>query len=204
MLKIHQLFVFKFLILVFSTILITSVVSYLFLEKSLLKSNKTRIENVMDIIELNLDSQRSIETYLQRVGQKTELQITLSKFSRDTDKLLYIEKKFFHNSKEIYIGVEANTEQIMDEIHSLWMVLGAVISFILLISLYIAKSMAYRVEHDINAIREYLKAISGKDYEAHIHIKYYKEFLEISLLMKNLVKRLNNREKKVVKKSGKK
>ena len=163
MLKIHQLFVLKFLILLFSTLFITSTLSYLFLEKNLIKSHQIELQNILNVIETDQESQKKLELYLQKASEKA-----------------------------------------MSDFYSLWMVLGTVLFIIVLISFYIAKSMAFRVEHDINELREYLNAISNKNYEAHIRIKYYQEFLEISVLLKNLIKRLNNREKKVVKKSIKK
>jgi len=163
LLKIHQLFVFKFLVLLFSTLFVTSTLSYLFLEKQLIKSHQTELQNILNVIETDQESQKKLGLYLQKTSEKA-----------------------------------------MSDFHFLWVVLGTVLLIIVLISFYIAKSMASRVEHDINELREYLNAISNKDYEAHIHIKYYQEFLEISVLLKNLIKRLNNREKKIVKKSSKK
>ena len=163
MLKIHQLFVFKFLILLFSTLFITSTISYLFLEKNLIKSHRIELQNILNIVETDQESQKNLELYLQKTSEKT-----------------------------------------MSDFYLLWIILGVILTLIALVSFYIAKSMSHRVEHDINELREYLNAISNKDYEAHIHIKYYQEFLEISVLLKNLIKRLNNREKKIVKKSIKK
>ena len=163
MLKIHQLFVFKFLILLFSTLFLTSTISYLFLEKNLIKSHQIELQNILNIVETDLESQKNLRLYLQKTSEKT-----------------------------------------MSDFYSLWIILGVILTLIVLMSFYIAKSMASRIEHDINELREYLNAISNKNYEAHIRIKYYQEFLEISVLLKNLIKRLNNREKKVVKKSIKK
>ncbi len=204
MLKIHQLFVIKFLVLVVSATLFTSIASYLFLEKNLMESHETRLKNVMEVIAINLDSQSDLDAYLQMVGEKTELNVTLSESARETRDEIFIQRKFVRNSQELYVSVGVSSQTVKKDFYSLWIILGGTLLFVWVVSFVVAKSMAYRVERDIRALREYLIAINSKDYETSVHIRYYKEFLQIAVLMKNLVKRLNAREKKLVKKSGKK
>jgi signal transduction histidine kinase len=49
--------------------------------------------------------------------------------------------------------------------------------------------------YDIEQLTNYLDEISNKNYKAIIKTKYFYEFLQISLLLKNLVKKLSNRDK---------
>jgi hypothetical protein len=64
--------------------------------------------------------------------------------------------------------------------------------------------MAYRLykklKEDIDSLSDYLKKIDAKEYDAEIKITHYIDFLELSLLLKNLVKRVYQREKKSSKK----
>jgi len=60
--------------------------------------------------------------------------------------------------------------------------------------------MVERVSEDTKQIIEYLQAISKKNYETIIRINYFQDFLEISLLLKNLIKRVNQKDKKSSKK----
>lgn len=199
LLEIHQLFITKFLALIVSTLLVTSTLSYLFLDKSLKKEQDIYLQNIMSIIEINIQKQEDLALYIKKINKNTDLKISLSNSSMKTDKPMYVEKKFLYKSKEIYIGI-CSLERVSNDFRKLWLILGAIISFVLILSYYVAKLMVYRVRHDIRELKEYLEAINRKEYETHIHIKFYKEFLEISLLLKNLVKRLNNRDNKSTKK----
>ncbi len=64
--------------------------------------------------------------------------------------------------------------------------------------------MAYRLhkklKEDIDALSDYLKKIDAKEYDAEIKIIHSIDFLELSLLLKNLVKRIYQKEKKASKK----
>lgn len=55
--------------------------------------------------------------------------------------------------------------------------------------------MSERIVYDIVQITKYLDEISNKNYKATIKTKYFYEFLQISLLLKNLVKKLHHRDK---------
>lgn len=73
----------------------------------------------------------------------------------------------------------------------------AIVSFILfLIAFYVSKKISDRVSSDVIGIKEYLEDINAKDYESVLKIEHYVEFLEISLLLKNIVKRLKQKDKK--------
>jgi len=52
------------------------------------------------------------------------------------------------------------------------------------------------VEKDINAITQYTHAINEKEYTAEVKIMHFVEFLQLSVLLKNIAKRLHQKKKK--------
>ena len=56
------------------------------------------------------------------------------------------------------------------------------------------------IETDLNAIIKYTQDINEKEYASEVKIMHYVEFLHLSVLMKNIAKRLYQRDKKVSKK----
>ena len=80
-------------------------------------------------------------------------------------------------------------------------VVSIVLLFVLFLSAFLVvvkmiKDLHLRLDEDIEALSSYLKKVDAKEYDATIEIKNYLEFLELSLLLKNLVKRLVQRSKK--------
>ena len=55
--------------------------------------------------------------------------------------------------------------------------------------------MSRKVRYDIDELSAYLEQISEKNYKAIVKPRYFTEFLQISLLLKNLVKKLAKRER---------
>ena len=49
---------------------------------------------------------------------------------------------------------------------------------------------------DAKELTQYLEEINAKNYDAVIKTKYFSEFLQIELLLKNLVKRLHKKQRK--------
>ena len=56
------------------------------------------------------------------------------------------------------------------------------------------------IETDLNAIIKYTQDINEKEYASEVKIMHYVEFLHLSVLMKNIAKRLYQRDKKAAKK----
>jgi len=109
--------------------------------------------------------------------------------------LLYVAKKHIYNGKDIYIRVSMSLSQIIDAIDSLYLKLFIFFLIVILFSFYITMVMSKRVISDINQITNYLDEISNKNYEAIIRVKYFYEFLQISVMLKNLVKKLQVRDR---------
>lgn len=76
------------------------------------------------------------------------------------------------------------------------MILGVFLISILLLLYFAIQKVRSELSSDVKEVQNYLDEISDKNYEAVIHIKYIHEFLEISLRLKNLIKRLNNKDSK--------
>lgn len=58
------------------------------------------------------------------------------------------------------------------------------------VSYYAIKKFVLKLDRDINALTRYLEELNAKNYDAHLEIQHNLEFLKISLLLKNIVKRL--------------
>jgi len=80
--------------------------------------------------------------------------------------------------------------------NQIWMMLGALYIFILIIIYFSIESVKYKFSEDVEHFQNYLEEISDKNYQAVVKIKYFKEFLEMSLRLKNIIKRLNNKDTK--------
>ena len=80
--------------------------------------------------------------------------------------------------------------------NQVWIILGALYVFIMVLIYLSIKSINYKLSEDIEHFQGYLEEVSNKNYQAVVIIKYFHEFLEMSLRFKNIVKRLNNRDTK--------
>ncbi|MBU0721374.1 HAMP domain-containing histidine kinase [bacterium] len=234
MLKIHQIFILKFVLLFASALLISSIISYVALKSIIIDHNKRHLENAITLMQMTLKDIQDLDTYVQKVKETTGLRVTIINSEglviaeSNTDKaemdnhanryeimqankenfshitrysntlkvdFLYVAKKGVYKDKNIYIRLSMSLGQIMSDFYSLWSRLALVFFGIILISFYISKKMSERIVYDIEQITKYLDEISNKNYKAVIKTKYFYEFLQISLMLKNLVKKLSNREK---------
>jgi len=82
----------------------------------------------------------------------------------------------------------------------MWLLLAVVWFVVFGIVVMMLHTLHKKLDEDIAALSYYLRKLDNKNYDAEIKIQNYLEFLEIVLLLKNLVKRLYNREKKSPKK----
>lgn len=91
--------------------------------------------------------------------------------------------------------IMVNAENI-ELYNQVWMILGTLSIFILLLIYFSIKSISSKLMEDAEHFQDYLEEVSNKNYEAVVIIKYFHEFLEMSLRLKNVVKRLNNKDSK--------
>ena len=71
-----------------------------------------------------------------------------------------------------------------------WFSYFELVFILYVVSYYSLKKFVFKLDKDINALTEYLEELNDKNYEAELEIHHNLEFLKISLLLKNIVKRL--------------
>ena len=108
---------------------------------------------------------------------------------------LYVAKKISYKDKKYTLRLSMGLAQVLEHFYELSMKIGLIYIFILIISFYTSNRMSENIMEDIRRIKLYLDDISNKNYKANIKVKHFHEFLEISLLLKNLVKKLDKRDR---------
>jgi two-component system, OmpR family, phosphate regulon sensor histidine kinase PhoR len=108
---------------------------------------------------------------------------------------IYVAKKISTPKQVLYFRLSMGLKGIMDHFYSLWIKLFAAFSVLMVIALIIAYKISKKTRSDIAQITHYLDQISAKNYKAILKPEYFREFLQISILLKNLVKKLHNRDK---------
>lgn len=87
------------------------------------------------------------------------------------------------------------------ELNTLYIILGIFILIFMTLSIYIYNRTLNKINNDVKQIINYLYEVSeNKNYDTNLKIDHYTDFLQISLLLKNISKRLNQKEKKSSKK----
>lgn len=235
MLKIHQIFIIKFLLLFVGTLFVTSLVSYFALKSSIIEHNQEHLKNAIQLISLEINREENLEALVSKVHESTGLRATMINedgvvvAESDADKesmdnhgsryeimqanseefshvvrysdtvevdFLYVAKKIVYKNKTLYIRLAISLAKVMDDFYALWINLVLLFVAMAFIAFYVSWRMSERVLYDIGQLTSYLDEISNKNYRAIIKTKYFYEFLQISLLLKNLVKKLSNRDKK--------
>lgn len=238
MVKIHQIFILKFLLLLIGTLLLTSIISYIALKSIIIEHNKNHLKNAIELMEMELPNVDDLNKYALKIYDKTSLRVTiidsdgvvLAESSADKKSMdnhgsryeimhansevfsdvtrysktlkvdfLYVAKKISFKDKKIYIRLSMSLAQVMDDYYSLRRKLYFIFFGIVLIAAYISRRMSQKIVYDISQITTYLDEISNKNYKAMVKTKYFYEFLQISILLKNLVKKLSKNEKKKMK-----
>ncbi|EQB39890.1 hypothetical protein M947_04735 [Sulfurimonas hongkongensis] len=234
MLKIHQIFIIKFLFLFVGTLFVASLIGYMTLKSTIINHNEKNLQNSISLIELELQNIENLQEYATKVSQTTELRVTMidkdgkiiaesladestmdnhsSRYEilhADRDSFahairysktlkvdfLYVAKAVKYRDSSIYIRLSMRLDTIMSEFYSLYSKLFLLFLVVVVLAFYISKRMSEKVLLDIAQITNYLDEISSKNYKAVIKIKYFYEFLQISLMLKNLVKKLHSRER---------
>lgn len=72
--------------------------------------------------------------------------------------------------------------------------IALVFSVVFLGVFLVLRSFIGSVTDEIDDIKNYLEEINNKNYEAVLKIEHHLEFLELSLLLKNIVKRLKSKK----------
>jgi len=232
LIKLHKYFLYNFLGLYITTLLISSVVSYYALKSIILENSKRELIDIVNIVDLNLENVDNLTQYINSIHTIADRRLTIideygkvlaeTNFNKEkmenhlkrieiiqakqstfgssvrlsatlNSQFLYVAK--YTNSKK-YIRVAQNLSSIEKEFYSIYIKIIIVYTIFMFIALIITSKISKRVSYDISQISNYLNEISNKNYKAVIKTQYFSEFLQISLLLKNLVKKLANRDKK--------
>ncbi|MFY9142167.1 sensor histidine kinase [Sulfuricurvum sp.] len=108
---------------------------------------------------------------------------------------IYVAHKIITPEKIFYIRLAMGLESVMDHFYGLWLKMVGGFSILVIIALMIAYNISKKARYDILQITHFLDQVSAKNYHAVLKPEYFREFLQISILLKNLVKKLHNRDK---------
>ena len=108
---------------------------------------------------------------------------------------VYVAKKITYQGRPVFLRLAVSLDMVMKEFYTLWSRLALVFSAFVLIGLVIAYKISKKIRHDIQQITDYLREISEKNYKAIVKPEFFSEFLYIALTLKNLAKKLNNRDR---------
>ena len=151
------------------------------------------------LAETNFDKDM-MENHLTRVEVMQAKQDTFGSSIRKSATLhhefLYVAKYITYKNAPLYIRVSQNLHSLEKEFYAIYVKIIAIYSLFMLFAFILTNKMSQKVNYDIVQLSKYLSEISNKNYKAIVKTKYFHEFLHISILLKNLVKKLSNREKK--------
>jgi len=108
---------------------------------------------------------------------------------------IFVAKQIAFQGDIVILRLGVTLHSVMGYFYQLWIKLAASFAFFIIIALILAYKISKKVEYDIAQITQYLHEISTKNYMAILKPEYFREFLQITLLLKNLVKKLRNRDK---------
>jgi len=111
---------------------------------------------------------------------------------------------FFIISLSIYFSLSPTSsdsvEELREKFNILWISLTLVSTLFMLFIFFIFKNAKDKFSNDLKEYTQYVEKISNKDYKASVQIKHSHEILQLSILQKNIVKRVHHRDKKAGKK----
>ena len=108
---------------------------------------------------------------------------------------LFVAKQIPFDGNIVILRLGVTLHSVMRYFYELWSKLAASFVFFIIIALILAFNISKKAQYDIAQITHYLHEISAKNYMAVLKPQYFREFLQITLLLKNLVKKLRNRDK---------
>lgn len=108
---------------------------------------------------------------------------------------LYVAQRITWRGEPYTLRLAVSLAKILDDFYTLLFRLATVFVLLLGLVFYLAVKMSRKVRYDIDELSAYLEQISEKNYKAVVKPRYFTEFLQISLLLKNLVKKLAKRER---------
>jgi len=89
-----------------------------------------------------------------------------------------------------------NIFKFLDIYNTIWAEIILVTIFFGFIAFLYIKKVSDALLEDVENFSDYIEEINKKNYDAVVKIQHYKEFLKMSLVFKNIVKRLGQKKKK--------
>lgn len=155
-------------------------------------------ESGVVVAESNADK-NSMENHIGRVeimqAMMAPYGISLRYSKTIKTDFLYVAHKVKSQKKSFYIRLAVGLGSVMENFYSLWIKLVTVFSLLTIAALAIAYNISKKARYDILQITTFLDHISTKNYKAVAKPEYFQEFLQISVMLKNLVKKLHNKDK---------
>jgi len=155
-------------------------------------------ENGVVIAESDTDKNK-MENHSNRIEIMEAMQnpygITIRYSKTLKTDFVYVAKKISTPKGVLYFRLSMSLRNVMNHFYALWIKLFIAFTLLLAIALMIAYKISKKAHYDILQITHYLDQISAKNYRAVLKPEYFREFLQISIMLKNLVKKLHNRDK---------
>jgi len=146
-----------------------------------------------DIDKRSVDSTLNREEIMNATTQPYGVEVRYSQTFEDD--YIFVAKQIVFQNEIVILRLGIPLQKVMGYFYALWFKLAASFALFILIALIIASKIAKKAHYDMAQITHYLQEISAKNYGAVLKPEYFREFLQITLLLKNLVKKLRNRDK---------
>lgn len=108
---------------------------------------------------------------------------------------VYVAKRIIYQNEPVFLRLSVSLNMLLEDFYSLWYRLTFVFVISIIIGLYLAYKISKKIRYDLQEITHYLREVSDKNYRAVIKPEHFSEFLYIAVILKNLAKKLNNRDK---------
>lgn len=155
-------------------------------------------ENGTVIAESNADK-KTMENHLRRLEVMKSMSepygITVRYSHTVKTDFIYVARKVERSGHPLYLRLSMGLEGVMEHFYELWLKLFAAFFALMIVALFIAYNISKKARYDITQITRYLDELSAKNYKAVLKPEHFREFLQISIMLKNLVKKLHNRDK---------
>ena len=155
------------------------------------KSGRVVAESNFDKTKMGLHSNRPeiIALEEQEFGKSVRYSHTVN------EEFVYVSKRVRYRAQEVVVRLAVSLKKVKEQLYNLFSILLALFIFFIIMAIYMTVVMNKRISYDITQISHYLEEISEKNYKAVIKIRYFSEFLQIALSLKNLAKKLHSRDK---------
>ncbi len=83
---------------------------------------------------------------------------------------------------------------LMSSFNDVWITIFIIFGMVFLGGFFLLRFWVGKVTQEVDDINNYLEEINKKNYEAVLKIEHHLEFLRLTVLLKNIVKRLKNKK----------